>query len=553
MKSILKLTIFIAGVFIIALHGNGQQVGELFFLGSTVFDIQHHGSIGKTIAVDENNCIHFCWTGGFYSSVVKYNYRTPEGNFAWAGGISISSLTQTQYTSIDLSLDRLAVISYQGTFLSNLIPAVSLDQYSGGGSFVEFYIQIPETTLTNLHLAVDSRDWIHVIAYTPRISDKRALYYNRSEDDGLSWLEEWEFVDSVRVLSGCLAVSNNGKVSLAWGHPINPNYISPLEVLNNDLYYVESIDGETWDFANPVNLTDFVNGLHPNSDSLRAYEDISLLYDHQNRLHFAYTCAGFWQGGGHSNTCAGSKIYHFCDTDGFTLITGDLRTSKFPALNRRIFDRPSLGFDYSDYDLYCVWRQTSDESDTSAYGFLNGEIYSAYSEDMGASWSQSVNLSNTSSPAAEPGECENEDFPSLASIVNDTLHIEYLFDRDPSYYGTYTSDLMYQKISVDEFKALSEVNQNPDNSLPGDFSILNSHPNPFNSSTVIHFEISTPDEIFLAVYDIQGRLVEILHSGDITAGGHDFIFKAEGLSSGIYIARLRGDNWSASAKMLLIK
>jgi len=552
----LVFNIFCAAVSICLIlnPAQSQQLGEIFYLGETAFDFQHYGSNDKTIAVDEDNGVHFCWTGGITRSEVMYNYRSPEGVFNWTGGLAFSVLMQTQFATIGLVNDRLAVISYEGILLSgNAITTVSVDQISGGGYFLEFFIEHPDTQLMHPRLVIDSREWIHILAYTPRITDKRALYYNRSENNGLTWMNEWVFIDSVRVLSGGFTASDNGKVALAWGHPINPDYISPLETLNNDIYFVESTDGETWDFANPVNITDFDNGFHPNSDSLRAYKDLSLQYDHINYLHFAYTCAGFWQGGGHSNTCAGSKIYHYCALNGFKRLTGELATGNFPANERRMYDRPSLGFDPQSNDLYCIWNQFNEPGDTSGYGFPNGEIWGAYSPNLGGSWSGPANLSNTPSPGAEPGECQSEDYPSLAAIVNDTLHIAYLFDRDPGGYGIYTSDMTYQKISAAEFESVSGVNPIPGNTLPKISGLICNFPNPFNSSTSIRIEISIPSTVELAIYDIEGRLMEVLYFGGLSAGIHQFTFQADHLSSGIYIARLSGEDFSLSSKMLLLK
>lgn len=554
MKLVLNIVCAAVSTLVICNAALSQQLGDIIYLGDTIYDFQHYGSNDKMIAVDEDNGVHFCWTGGINRIEVNYNYRSPDGVFNWMGGLTFSELIQTQFASIGLMNDRSAVISYEGLLLSgNAIATVSVDQISGGGNFLEFFVEHPDTELMHPRLVVDSREWIHILAYTPRITDKRALYYNRSENNGLNWMNEWVFVDSVRVLSGGFAASENGRVVLAWGHPINPDYINPLETLNNDIYCVESPDGETWDFADPVNLTDFENGFHPNSDSLRAYQDQSLMYDHINHLHFAYTCAGFWQGGGHSHTCAGSEIYHYCDVNGFKRISGELATGNFPANGRRMYDRPSLGFDPQNNDLYCIWNQFSEQGDTSSLGFPNGEIWGAYSPNLGAVWSEPANLSNTPSPGAEPGECQSEDYPSLSGVVNDTLHIIYLFDRDPGSFGIYNSEMTYQKISAAEFKNSSGVNQPPAGIIPKANFLIRNLPNPFNSSTKIQITIAVPSMVELSVFDIEGRLAVKLQSGELPAGIHEFEFQADNLPSGIYIARLSGENFSKSSKMLLLK
>jgi hypothetical protein len=531
---------------------SGQQVGEVTFVGDTYYDLQHAGSNDRMIALDLTNGLHFVWTGGINPPQVKYNYRNPDGSLNWQYGINVSELNSSCYATLGVITDRRAVISYEGVVAGDNLSAVSVDQSGGTGSFLEFYIPNVDTTLWQPRIAVDMRDWIHIIAYSARVNLKRALYYNRSANGGLTWLNNWVFIDSVRVFSAGIASSTDGKVAIAWSHPINPVMTSPLEMLDNDIYFVESISGSTWDFANPINLTDFVNGVHPEADSLRAYDDISLLYDNIYHLHFAYTCAGFWQGPIHAMTCAGSKIYHYCDLTGFNYIAGVLSEGKFPADDRRMYDRPSLGYDAYNTDLYCIWNQFSDQVDTSATGYPNGEIYGAYAEMPGEIWSSAVNLTNTHSPGAAPGENSSENFPSLAAMVNDTLHIEYLLDREPGYFNVFISDIKYQKISTTEFKNLVQVQPYEVNS-PVSIYLLTNSPNPFNECTKITIVLKRDSGVDLTVFDINGRIVERLYCGVLSSGRYDFNFKASNLTSGIYLARLSGGNFTLSKKMLLLK
>jgi hypothetical protein len=55
------------------------------------------------------------------------------------------------------------------------------------------------------------------------------------------------------------------------------------------------------------------------------------------------------------------------------------------------------------------------------------------------------------------------------------------------------------------------------------------------------------------VYDILGREVRVLYSGFVQAGIIAIDFKADDLASGMYIYRLKTDEFSASKKMILLK
>ena len=79
---------------------------------------------------------------------------------------------------------------------------------------------------------------------------------------------------------------------------------------------------------------------------------------------------------------------------------------------------------------------------------------------------------------------------------------------------------------------------------------MGNYPNPFNPSTQIAFELSVPARVQLEVYDIQGRKIAELLSGNVlSAGRHEQIFDAGRLSSGTYFYRLQA--FSLEGEMLV--
>lgn len=90
------------------------------------------------------------------------------------------------------------------------------------------------------------------------------------------------------------------------------------------------------------------------------------------------------------------------------------------------------------------------------------------------------------------------------------------------------------------------------------FKLHNNYPNPFNPETNIVFDLAKAEEINLSVFDIQGKLVSQLASGNYTAGNH--AVKWDGLdmsgnkaASGVYIYRLSTSSQQISKKMLMVK
>ena len=78
--------------------------------------------------------------------------------------------------------------------------------------------------------------------------------------------------------------------------------------------------------------------------------------------------------------------------------------------------------------------------------------------------------------------------------------------------------------------------------VPQSIRLMQNYPNPFNPSTVIRFELPVPGHASLCVYDIDGRKVQELVNGYLSAGTHDVRFIVGGasgeISSGVYLYRL---------------
>ena len=55
--------------------------------------------------------------------------------------------------------------------------------------------------------------------------------------------------------------------------------------------------------------------------------------------------------------------------------------------------------------------------------------------------------------------------------------------------------------------------------VPGGLELA-SYPNPFNPSTTLNFHLPMSGDANLAIYNVQGQLVETLSQGHLTAGSH---------------------------------
>lgn len=92
-----------------------------------------------------------------------------------------------------------------------------------------------------------------------------------------------------------------------------------------------------------------------------------------------------------------------------------------------------------------------------------------------------------------------------------------------------------------------------DAEVPQDFTLHQNYPNPFNPETLIGYALPDAQHVRIAVYDVLGREVEILHEGIQQAGRHEIVFRANDLPSGVYVYRLEAAGHVETRLMNLLK
>ncbi len=88
---------------------------------------------------------------------------------------------------------------------------------------------------------------------------------------------------------------------------------------------------------------------------------------------------------------------------------------------------------------------------------------------------------------------------------------------------------------------------------PMRFALHNAYPNPFNPTTTISYSLAESGVAELALFNLSGRLVSVLHSGLTEAGEHSLQFDGSALSSGVYLLRLTSESEQAVSRITLIK
>ncbi len=92
-----------------------------------------------------------------------------------------------------------------------------------------------------------------------------------------------------------------------------------------------------------------------------------------------------------------------------------------------------------------------------------------------------------------------------------------------------------------------------DISLPTDFGIISTYPNPFNASLKVEYNLRTAGNAALKLFTIDGRLAEEIELGYESSGVHTALLDAGGLPSGVYLLQLSSGLQSNVRKVVLLK
>ena len=119
--------------------------------------------------------------------------------------------------------------------------------------------------------------------------------------------------------------------------------------------------------------------------------------------------------------------------------------------------------------------------------------------------------------------------------------------------GVYSdfSNMASIRVSEARMQSPTEVSQTPP--LPTKWALLQNHPNPFNPTTMIRYDVPNTGQVSIKVYDVLGKEVASVVDAFVDAGSHEVRFDATHLSSGIYYCRMEAGSFAQMKKMVLLK
>ena len=74
-----------------------------------------------------------------------------------------------------------------------------------------------------------------------------------------------------------------------------------------------------------------------------------------------------------------------------------------------------------------------------------------------------------------------------------------------------------------------------------------------STPSLLAFTLVTPTEVTLKIFDLQGRELIVLVSGDYPAGRYETAWDALGFASGVYVYQLQLDTYMETKKLTLVK
>jgi len=115
------------------------------------------------------------------------------------------------------------------------------------------------------------------------------------------------------------------------------------------------------------------------------------------------------------------------------------------------------------------------------------------------------------------------------------------------------TELLYAKIKGIEYgEKVNRVEEKTSNLING-YKIYQNFPNPFNSYSIIEYEIPNSTYIQISLYNTLGEEVKSIYKGNVTPGKHQIKINGTSLSSGIYYYILKSYGVVLGKKCLVLK
>ncbi len=562
---------------------------------------------------------------------VKYRYRNSDGT--WGTLSNVDPGPRGGYSVMDLKMDNTGVAFYHLTDQAgDTETQVATDLIPGFGSFIPVYVDNNQFPLEDINWpqgAVGYGNIAYVMAANNNADPiQGTVYYSHSNSDDYptDLFQDWELLEDTRqrrrLLSFTIDASKTSpKVVRAFLLGVNDDDNdegSALFQTRDDVYVQFSTDsGLTWGDLTQVTFYNSEDGDYlveadymPEDDYTYYWEashTVEAHIDGNDTAHLVWSQLlhpvrndTVWGGlpiGGIFHwddlseeisvvyddwTDNPKELWDIPDSDAWI---GNSLSSRLGAFKTTVC-APTITHDEDNnlyvvfnkffYDDYCAMIPDYQWQIYTNGKMFNGDIMAIGSTDNGATWwsaagqGEAINLTDTHTPDCQPGECDDDRYPTVAKqVVNGDLHIFYVHDKSPGRYigptfnqnegeGT-ENPIMYLSVPASEIFTGDAVEDDSDLEATEQSTFLRQNrPNPFNTKTTIRFNLNQSSKVELAIYNEVGQLVKTLVQEHRLTGEHEVVWdgsddKGEFVSTGLYFYRLSTDKIAETKRMIMIR
>jgi hypothetical protein len=108
--------------------------------------------------------------------------------------------------------------------------------------------------------------------------------------------------------------------------------------------------------------------------------------------------------------------------------------------------------------------------------------------------------------------------------------------------------------AMSDWLTVSPEEQNiAENNTPLNYELFRPYPNPTANNLSIRFALPNPSNVEIAIYDVNGRVVNNLVSETRAAGTYRINMDCRELGNGVYIVKMKADNFKAIEKFVVTK
>lgn len=143
-------------------------------------------------------------------------------------------------------------------------------------------------------------------------------------------------------------------------------------------------------------------------------------------------------------------------------------------------------------------------------------------------------------------------------LTNDALVAEYVTNGNQTVLivvgpvsDLFTAEGAYEIVEV--IAANSDSYINVGSTVPGEFSLSNAYPNPFNPTTSLQLNMPADGFASVKVFNLRGQVVATIVEDVMTAGFHQLTWNAGNIPSGMYLIQAEVGSDIAVQKVMLLK